>query len=172
MASVISAEQYLRTHYEPDMEFVAGRLVERHAGDYHHSRFQSLITAELGKGERDGHFRTFVAVRVRVSDEPRYRIPDVCVKALPHDRTAVLIRPDLAIDIVSSDDEVAEMLGRIGDYLAAWIPYVWVVDPYKHSLVVADQDGIRRVSDTKLATPLVGEIDFAALFQQLDEPAE
>ena len=154
------------------MEFVAGHLVERHVGDYQHSRSQSLLTAEVGKSERARRFRTFTAARVRVSEEPRYRIPDICVKALPHDRTAVLIRPDLAIEVVSPDDEVAEMLSRIGDYLAAGIPYIWVIDPYKHTLGVADQDGIRRATDTKLATQLVGEIDFAALFQQLDEPAE
>ena len=47
-----------------------------------------------------------------------------------------------------------------------------MIDPYKHTLIVADQGGIRRVTDTKLTTPLVGEIDFAALFEQFDEPAE
>jgi hypothetical protein len=47
-----------------------------------------------------------------------------------------------------------------------------VVDPYKRTLVEADQNGIRRPEQQLLATPLVGEIDFAGLFQQLDEPAE
>jgi Uma2 family endonuclease len=78
----------------------------------------------------------------------------------------------LAIEIVSPDDEVPEMLTKIGDYLAAGIPHVWVVDPYKRTLVEADQAGIRRPARQALATPLVGEIDFALLFQQLDEPAE
>jgi hypothetical protein len=47
-----------------------------------------------------------------------------------------------------------------------------VVDPYKRTLVEADQAGIRRPARQALATPLVGEIDFALLFQQLEEPAE
>jgi Uma2 family endonuclease len=64
------------------------------------------------------------------------------------------------------------MLAKIGDYLAAGIPHVWVVDPYKRTLAEADQTGIRRPARQVLATPLVGEIDFAQLFQQLDEPAE
>jgi Uma2 family endonuclease len=93
------------------------------------------------------------------------------VKALPHQVTRILIRPDLAIEIVSPDDEVPEMLTKIGDYLAAGIPYIWVVDPYKQTLVEADQAGIRRPAAQTLATPLVGEVDFARLFQQLDEPA-
>jgi Uma2 family endonuclease len=94
------------------------------------------------------------------------------VKALPHERTPILIQPDLAIEIVSPDDELSEMLAKIGDYLAAGIPHIWVIDPYKRTLVEADQAGIRRPHAQTLATPLVGEIDFAPLFQQLDEPAE
>ena len=62
------------------------------------------------------------------------------------------------------------MLTKIGDYLAAGIPYIWVVDPYKRTLVEADRSGIRKVTSQKLSTPLVGEIDFATLFEQLDEP--
>ena len=114
----------------------------------------------------------FTAQRVRVNEEPRYRIPDICVKALPHQVTPILTQPDLAIEIVSPDDEIPEMSAKIGDYLAAGIPHVWVVDPYKRTLVEADQAGIRRPASQVLATPLVGEIDFALLFQQLDEPAE
>jgi Uma2 family endonuclease len=64
------------------------------------------------------------------------------------------------------------MLAKIGDYLAAGIPYIWVVDPYKRTLAEADAAGIRRPATQTLATPLVGEIDFASLFQQLDEPSQ
>jgi hypothetical protein len=39
-------------------------------------------------------------------------------------------------------------------------------------LVEADQSGIRQVETQALSTPLVGEIDFADLFRQLDEPSE
>jgi hypothetical protein len=39
-------------------------------------------------------------------------------------------------------------------------------------LVKADQAGIRRPAGLTLATPLVGEIDFAPLFEQLAKPAE
>jgi Uma2 family endonuclease len=145
--------------------------VDRHVGEYTHSRLQFLIAMILGSRERVRRFRTFTEVRVRVSDEPRYRIPDICVKALPHEPAPILIRPDLVIEVVSPDDEVQEMLTKIGDYLAAGIPHIWVVDPYKRTLIEADQAGIRRPAAQILATPLGGEIDFAPLFQQLDEPA-
>ena len=171
-SSAVPVEEYLRTSYDPDMEFLDGQLVERHVGEYFHSRLQSLIAMALGLRERERRFRVFTAQRVQVGDRPRYRIPDICVKALPHQITPILRQPDLAIEVVSPDDEAAEMLTKIGDYLAAGIPHIWVVDPYKRTLVEADQNGIRRPEQQLLATPLVGEIDFAGLFQQLDEPAE
>jgi Uma2 family endonuclease len=169
--TAVPVEEYLRTTYRPDREYVDGQLVERHVGEYFHSRLQSLIVMILGLRERERRYRVFTELRVRVSAAPRYRIPDICVKALPHETTPILIRPDLAIEIVSPDDEVPEMLTKIGDYLAAGIPYIWVVDPYKQTLVEADQAGIRRPAAQTLATPFVGEVDFARLFQQLDEPA-
>ncbi len=168
----VPVEEYLRTTYHPDMEYLEGQLVERHVGEYFHSLLQSLIAAALGKRERGRRFRTFLSQRVQVSDRPRYRIPDICVKALPHQITPILLRPDLAIEVVSPDDAAAEMLAKIGDYLAAGIPHIWVVDPYKRTLVEADQNGIRQPETQVLSTPLVGSIDFAGLFRQLDEPAE
>ncbi|HEV2689322.1 MAG TPA: Uma2 family endonuclease [Bryobacteraceae bacterium] len=170
--TAIPVEEYLRTAYEPDMEYVDGQLVERHVGEYFHSRLQALIVQALMNRERERRFRVFTEQRVRVSDAPRYRIPDICAKALPHETTPILLCPDLVIEIVSPDDEIAEMLAKIGDYLAAGIPHVWVVDPYKRTLAQVDQNGIRRPASMVLATPLVGEIDFALLFEQLDEPAE
>lgn len=170
--SAVPVEEYLRTTYHPDMEYLEGQLVERHVGEYFHSRLQSLIIGILLLRERERRFRVFTEQRVKVSDGPRYRIPDICVKALPHQVTPILLKPDLAIEVVSPDDQAAEMLAKIGDYLAAGIPYIWVVDPYQRTLVEADQSGIRQPETQVLRTPLVGEIDFAWLFAQLDEPAE
>lgn len=171
-STAIPVEQYLRTYYDPDMEYVDGRLVERHVGEYFHSRLQALIVRLLGNRERERRFRVFAEQRVRVSDEPRYRIPDVCVKALPHLVAPVLMEPDLAIEIISPDDEPSDMLYRISDYQHAGIPYIWVIDPYKRTLMESIGRDLRRPESLVLSTPLVGDVDFADLFAQLDEPAE
>ena len=171
-STAVPVEEYLRTTYDPDMEYVNGQLVERHVGEYDHSRLQSLVSAELLARSRARRFRVFTEQRVRVSDEPRYRIPDVCIKALPHEKTPVLVRPDLVIEIVSPDDKPVEVLEKIGDYQAAGIPHIWVVDPYQRTLIEADQSGIRRPGAPTLSAPLVGEVDFGLLFQQLAEPPE
>jgi len=171
-SSAVPVEEYLRTTYHPDMEYLEGQLVERHVGEYFHSRLLSLLAATLGSRERERRFRVFITPRIQFGDLPRYRIPDICVKAIPHQITPILQRPDLAIEVVSPDDQAPEMLAKVGEYLAAGIPHIWVVDPYKRTLVEADQNGIRQPETLVLLTPLVGEVDFAELFQQLDEPAD
>jgi Uma2 family endonuclease len=171
-STAISVEQYLRTYYDPDMEYVDGQLVERHVGEYFHSRLQFLIAQALGSRERERRYRVFTEQRVFISDEPRYRIPDICVKALPHQVTSVLTAPDLAIEVVSPDDAASDLLLRVVDFHQGGIPYVWIVDPYKRVLVDSVNGRVRRPAEQVLSTPLVGDVDFADLFAQLDEPAE
>src|ERR1043165_8155110 len=132
--AAVPVEEYLRTTYNPDREYVGGQLVERHVGEYFHSMLQGLITGELLARRHERRFRVFPEQRTRVSDEPRFRIPDVSVKALPHQVNPILTRPDLVIEIISPDDEPLEMLEKIGDYQRAGIPYIWIVDPYKRTL--------------------------------------
>jgi Uma2 family endonuclease len=170
--TAIPLEEYLSTYYEPDMEYVDGQLVERHVGEYFHGLLQSLISSELSLRRRSHRFRVFTETRVKINDRPRYRIPDLSVMALPHEVTAVLTQPHLVIEIVSPDDEASELLQKIADYAEAGIPYVWIVDPYKRTVMEAGQGTVRPAESLCLATPLVGEIDFAGLFAQLDEPAE
>jgi Uma2 family endonuclease len=170
-ATAIPVEEYLHTSYEPDMEYVNGRLVERNVGEYFHSLLQALIGAELLK--RDGRgFRVFTALRVRISAEPRYRIPDICVKALPHRADPILEKPDLVIEILSPDDRPAEVLRKIADYLQAGVPHIWIVDPYQRTVMEADAAGFREAVNFTLETELVGSVNFGDFFAELDRDPE
>lgn len=167
--TAVPVEEYLRTTYHPDMEYVGGELLERHVGEYFHGRLQSLILILLGNREAEREFQVFAETRVRVSDEPRYRIPDISVMALPHEVTPVLTHPHLVIEILSPDDEAGDMLAIVADYSAAGMPYIWLVDPYKRMAMDADHSGAHRPANLMLSTPLVDEVDFAILFRQLDQ---
>ena len=167
--SIIPVEEYLHTTYEPDMEYVDGQLVERHVGEWRHSLLQNALGALLRSRAR-GRFLAFTEQRVQVSMNPqRYRIPDLCVVALPYAPEPVLTRPPhLAIEIVSPDDSFADVLGKVAEYLKAGIPHIWMPNPYKRTLHVADQDGIRLCPDLIAETELVGRVDFGELFAELD----
>jgi Uma2 family endonuclease len=172
--TAIPVEEYLRTTYRPDMEYVDGELKERNVGEYQHSRLQTLVVGLLGPRERQRKFRTLTAQRLRVSGQKHlYRIPDVCVMALPYHRQPVLTTPPhLAIEIVSPDDEPADLLAKLADYLRFGIPHIWIPDPYKRILQQADRNGIRDCPGLLVETELVGQVDFNELFTQLDEPTE
>lgn len=64
-------EEYLRTTYHPDMDYVDGELVERHVGERRHSRLQTLCVLLLGPRERERGFHVFTEQRLRV-----YRAPN------------------------------------------------------------------------------------------------
>jgi hypothetical protein len=55
----IPVEKYLRTSYDPDMEYVDGRLCERSVGERPHSRTQIIIGSILKAREADRGFGAF-----------------------------------------------------------------------------------------------------------------
>jgi Uma2 family endonuclease len=170
-STIIPAEEYLRTSYHPDMEYVDGALVERHVGERRHSRLQFLIGALLAPREQ-GRFHTYVGQRLRVSAQSRYRIPDLCVMALPYQSEPVFTHPPhLVIEILSPDDEPAEILEKIADYLKFGVPHIWIPDPYRHRVQEANRDGLHDCPDLIVRSELAGRLDFGELFAQMDEPS-
>jgi len=171
-STAVPLEEYLRTRYEPDAEYVNGQLVERNVGEWRHGLLQALLTGifvERGKSK----FRVITELRMRVTNEPRYGIPDICVVSLAQPYEPFLTHPPhLAIEILSPDDEPADMLARVGEYLAMGIPHIWVIDSYKRKVLEADARGIRESASRVVETELVGSVDFNELFAQLDESTQ
>ena len=176
MATSISVpvEEYLRTSYEPDMEYVDGELVERHVGEHKHSRLQTLIAGFFLSLERSRKLRVLIAQRLRVvGTKHRYRIPDVCVMALPYRSEPILATPPhLIIEVLSPDDETADTLARVADFLRFGVPHIWIANPYRHTVQEADREGIRYSTDLVVETDLVGRVDFNTLFADVDEATE
>jgi Uma2 family endonuclease len=170
----VPVEEYLRTTYRPDMEYVDGEILERHVGEHKHSRLLTLSIFQLGLRERAQGFHVLPTQRLSVlGTKHRYRIPDVCVMALPYRSEPVLTTPPhLIIEILSPDDETADTLARVADYLRFGVSHIWIADPYKHTLQEADREGIRYCADLILETELVGRVDFKDLFAKVDESTD
>jgi Uma2 family endonuclease len=134
---LIPVEEYLHTSDEPDMEYVDGQLVERSVGERRHSRVQGLLLMELAKREQERGFEVFPALRIVIQPGRRYRVPDICAKAVPYDPVPILKRPDLTIEILSPDDTLTETEEKCAEYRWAGIPASWVADPIgKRSIII------------------------------------
>jgi Uma2 family endonuclease len=53
----------------------------------------------------------------------------------------VSIPPDLAVEVVSSNDEYAEVNEKVEEYLAAGVALVWVIDPENELVYIYRADG-------------------------------
>ena len=95
---LISLEEYLRTDYSPDREYVDGAIVERHAGERPHGIVQSNLVFAVRS--RNPNLCVWPETRMRTV-EGRCRVPDVSV-LLIHPGTDILEEPPfIVIEILS-----------------------------------------------------------------------
>jgi Uma2 family endonuclease len=150
--TAITPEELLRIPGNATMELVDGQIVEKHV-DVESSEIESLFTF---------HFQLYVHTKFRNAkvypaslgyqcfpDEPlKIRRPDTTVILL--DRLAKLadpnpgympIVPDLAVEVISPNDVVYDVDGKIQEYLAAGFPLVWVADPKARTVTVYPLNG-------------------------------
>jgi Uma2 family endonuclease len=142
VATLLPIEEYLSTCWDPDREYVAGRLIERNVGELDHSYLQSLLLKLL---DRRGLF-AFVELRVQVRMD-RFRIPDVlAVRQMPSGR--FLRRPPyIAVEVLSPDDRTRDLDDKIDDYLTFGVENIWVIDPGRPRVTVWTRDGGRICRD-------------------------
>jgi Uma2 family endonuclease len=147
VAELVSAEQYLRTSFEHDAEFVEGRIVERPVPTWDHASMQGFLIRELWAiGRRLG---LFAVPEQRVQVHPnRYRVPDVCVVTeRPEVRGIVTRPPYLCIEILSPEDTAVATLEKVREYLNFGVTWIWVIDPASRTGQVHGPDGVANIED-------------------------
>jgi Uma2 family endonuclease len=166
VAATVTLEEYLSTSYDPDREYVDGRLIERNVGELNHG-FLQLI---LGMSLKAQGLRSYVEARFQVRQD-RFRIPDVMALAPGQKRARhyQIESPYIVIEIVSPDDRVGEMNVKLLDYFNARVPNIWVVDPRTRTLTVHEPSRKFTVSDRVETVDRTVSIDVADLFRRLDE---
>ena len=148
VGTLVPLAEYLATSYDPDVEYVDGALVERNMGDWLHSLIQRNLILALGR--KYPHLFAMPELRSRTR-ETRYRLPDVSV-LLDHPRTRFLLEAaHIAIEILSEDDRMSQVLEKLAEYEAAGIAHVWLIDPRLELLSVYSDGNLNRAD--KLTTP-------------------
>ena len=141
-SALIPVNEYLRGSYEPDAEYVDGRLEERAVGEREHSDLQRQLTILLNQSEFASFFVCNPELRVQVSAE-RFRVPDLCVLDVQAPYEQIIVTPPmLCIEILSPDDTMQRTLTKVRDYLEMGVAEVWVIDHAGRTVQVCASGGM------------------------------
>ncbi|MGA2711902.1 MAG: Uma2 family endonuclease [Bryobacteraceae bacterium] len=158
---LISVDEYLRTSFHPDCDFIEGEVLERNVGKRRHGYAQARIAIWFGRRTDLPRLEPLTELRMRIGPN-RIRIPDVVLSEVPlPDEEVFTSPPYLCIEVMSPDDTIAAMQDRLDDYLHFGVPNLWVIDPWKHRgwRVTAEgwataAGGVMRTADGRIAMPL------------------
>ncbi len=167
--ATISLDEYLRTGYRPDCDWLDGELRERNVGEGQHAVIQKFLAMFLGMHEEEWGMLALTEQRVQVS-EMHFRVPDVCV-VRGDQAFEMIVRtpPLLCIEIFSREDTVSEMLERVEDYRLMGVRTVWMIDPRRRTASTIDEHGMIARVDAELTVPDTKiRLGMDALFAQLN----
>jgi Uma2 family endonuclease len=169
-ATMVPVDVYLSSMYDPDCDYVDGEVQERNVGETPHSLTQKFLMLFFGTHERDWGVRILPEVRVQISMS-RYRVADLCVVKRSTGLEPIIRTPPLVcIEVLSPEDRMSRTQEKVDDYIAMGVQCVWVIDPRRRRVFVADRSVTLQletefltVAGTDIKVP-VGEI-----FSELDE---
>lgn len=125
----IPVEVYLRTSYEPDAEYVDGKIEARPMGEFDHALWQQAILKWFWQNEKAWQIRALPELRVQVA-ATRYRVPDVTLLERVQATEQIVTHPPLAVfEILSPEDTLQRLKQRLEDYRIMGIPEIWIIDP-------------------------------------------
>lgn len=129
LTAPVPLDVYLQTSYEPDAEYVDGKIEERPMGEYDHAAWQAAIQRWFFLNEQQWNVDAVPELRVQVSPT-RCRVPDVTVLDMKRAVEQVITTPPLAVfEILSPEDSMSRVRQKLDDYARMGIAQIWVIDP-------------------------------------------
>lgn len=144
-------EEYLKSDYRPDCDYVDGLLEERNVGEYDHGRLQGLIFAYLLQQQKVSNMRVVVEQRVQVSPT-RFRVPDIVVTDGRPGEQVLRSPPLLCIEVLSAEDRLSRLRVRAQEYLRFGVPEVWIIDPSDLTVYTCTNEGLHETTERVLVT--------------------
>jgi Uma2 family endonuclease len=126
----VPVDLYLHSsEWEPDAEYVDGKIEERPMGEYDHADWQGAIVYWFRQHAEEWNLRVQPELRVKVASAT-YRVPDVAVLSRTNPREQIVTHPPIAVfEVLSPEDRIPRMMRKLADYEAMGIPQIRVVDP-------------------------------------------
>ena len=130
VSAQVPLEVYLRSSgYEPDAEYVDGKIEERPMGEFDHAAWQLAIIKWFLRHEEEWNIDVLPELRVQAAPT-RFRVPDVTVldRSLPVEQ--IITHPPIAVfEVLSPEDTFSRLKRKLEDYRTMGIPHIWVIDP-------------------------------------------
>jgi Uma2 family endonuclease len=146
----LSITDYLNTTYDPDLEYVDGRLVERNVGKWEHARVQALLAIWFGQHEAEWSIQTATDIRTRVA-WTKVRLPDVLLVGLGPQPDVIDQAPILCVEILSEGDTYAETQRKCEEYIRMGSKATWIISPMNRT--ARSWNGTAWVETTRLEVP-------------------
>jgi Uma2 family endonuclease len=125
----VPVEEYLRSSFEPDAEYVDGQIEERAVGENDHSAWQDAILAWFRQQAKDGHIRVRPELRVQVAPTC-FLVPDVTLLDRNRPIEQIVTHPPVAVfEILSPNDTLKRVMAKCGTYQRMGIQTILVIDP-------------------------------------------
>ena len=159
----ISVEEYLKTIYHPDCDYIDGVVEERNLGEYDHGVIQLRLGSFFLTRFKETGLMPATEVRVRIR-AGKYRIPDVLVTNGKANEQIITKAPLLCIEVLSPEDRPSRVNARIREYLDFGVPVVWLVDPVEKAIWIYRQNGMEQAVDSVKLDGTSIEIPFTEIF--------
>jgi Uma2 family endonuclease len=165
IATQMSVEEYLRTSFDPDCEYVDGEVLDRNVGELDHGSVQKLLLVYLAAREKRIGIYTIQEQRLQIN-KTHYRIPDLMILEGGKPKEQIITRPPLVcIEVLSPKDRMSRMQKKVIDYLAFGVRYVWVLDPQTREAFVYTDAGMREAKDVLRTENPAIEIPLSEIFE-------
>jgi Uma2 family endonuclease len=161
----ISVDEYLKTVYRPDCDYVDGVVEERNLGERDHSGIQRNLIAFFHSKFRKTGIEAWPEWRFQVKPT-RFRVPDVIVTRGTPDEQILKTAPLVCIEILSPEDTVSRLNDRVRDYLEFRVPVVWVIDSAERRVWIYRATGMQEATGNSVhldGTDI--EVPFSEIFE-------
>jgi Uma2 family endonuclease len=166
---VLSIEEYLRTRYKPDADYVDGEIEERNVGKYEHGKIQGWIFQIFNLNAKAWATDVTVEQRIQVR-ATSVRVCDVAIMNADAPREAIITVPPLVcVEILSPEDRIPRTKLVLADYLAMGVENIWLIDPIRRIAYTFDAKGLHEADPTNLTVPHTPiRLDLTEAFAAID----
>jgi Uma2 family endonuclease len=149
--TLISEQEYLRMPFpDREMEYVCGELVERTLPNNEHSETQGELVYRARKLAETLPLHIRPELRLKVAPG-KYRVIDIAIYAGEKPVGLIPVEPPLvAIEILSPDDTLADIMQRLKEYQDWGVVHVWLADPQARKFYVYSRQGLLAVAAFEL----------------------